>query len=170
MFRFTLVNTRWGAFTFVSNGPELVATFLPVRSESITRRTLHRQWPAAVDDQNALLAFQQDVIAYYEGDPVAFKVDLALGRLTEFRRGVTLACRRIPYGSTATYHDLARAVGRPRASRALGRVMAVNPLPLVIPCHRVVRSDGTLGGFSSPQGIKQKQRMLALEQLLQCPG
>ncbi|MHC4067897.1 MAG: methylated-DNA--[protein]-cysteine S-methyltransferase, partial [Planctomycetota bacterium] len=64
---------------------------------------------------------------------------------------------------TAAYADLARAAGSPNAGRAVGSAMANNPLPLIVPCHRVVRSDGTIGGFSSPQGLVLKRRLLRLE-------
>ena len=64
---------------------------------------------------------------------------------------------------TASYADLAGAAGNPAAVRAAGGAMAHNPLPLVIPCHRVLRSDGSIGGFSSTEGVRQKRRLLALE-------
>ncbi len=163
MLAFTLLDTRWGACAFVSDGPRLVATFLPVRKRSMIRQTVRRRWPAAVEAPNALRRLQRDLVAYFEGGPVTFDVPLALDELTPFRRLVMGACRRIPYGQRATYGDLARAAGSPAAGRAVGSVMAANPVPLVVPCHRVVRSDGTLGGFSSPEGVRLKERLLALE-------
>jgi methylated-DNA-[protein]-cysteine S-methyltransferase len=90
-----------------------------------------------------------------------FTVPLDLSGLSPFHRRVLQATRRIPYGRTATYRDLARRVGRPRAARAVGQAMARNPVPLVIPCHRVVAAGGGLGGFSG--GLDLKRRLLALE-------
>ena len=80
-----------------------------------------------------------------------------------FARRVLEACRRIPYGQTRSYAQLAAAAGSPGAARAVGRVMASNRVPLVIPCHRVVGSAGKLGGFSAPGGLETKRRLLDLE-------
>jgi len=82
---------------------------------------------------------------------------------TPFQRKVRAACRRIPLGETRTYAELAAAVGSPQAARAVGRVMATNPVPIVIPCHRVVGSGGGLGGFSAIGGLATKRKLLALE-------
>jgi methylated-DNA-[protein]-cysteine S-methyltransferase len=82
---------------------------------------------------------------------------------SEFRRRVTEACRRIPYGATVTYGELAARVGAPGAARAVGNVMRTNRWPLVVPCHRVIASSGKLGGYSAPSGLTMKQRLLQLE-------
>ena len=93
----------------------------------------------------------------------AVNVPVALDAKTEFRRRVLQQCRRIPYGDTLTYAELAVAAGSPRACRAVGNIMARNRIPLVIPCHRVVGSHGSLGGYSAPSGLPMKQRLLRLE-------
>ena len=86
---------------------------------------------------------------------------------TNFQRRVLQACRRIPYGRTSTYVQLARRVRSPLAARAVGQVMARNPVPLIIPCHRVLGSGGRLGGFSAPSGLAMKKRLLDMEAKLQ---
>ncbi len=73
------------------------------------------------------------------------------------------ACRRIPWGQTRSYAQLAAVAGRPGAARAVGSVMAKNRVPLVVPCHRVIASSGQLGGYSAPQGLSLKRRLLAME-------
>lgn len=101
---------------------------------------------------------------YCDGESVAFDdVPVDLSHLTPFQSKVVRACRKIGRGRTRTYGELAAAAGSPGASRAVGSVMARNRLPIIIPCHRVVASGGSLGGFSAPQGICLKERMLALE-------
>ena len=90
-------------------------------------------------------------------------VPLDLPSMTDFRTCVLTACQGIGYGETLSYGQLARLAGSPRAARAVGRVMADNPLPLIIPCHRVVGANRKLGGFSAPNGLSLKQRLLRLE-------
>jgi len=90
-------------------------------------------------------------------------VQLAGTGLTPFQRRVRAACRRVAFGDTITYAELAARSGSPQAARAVGNVMAANPFPIVVPCHRVVGSAGSLGGYSAPTGINLKRRLLELE-------
>lgn len=83
--------------------------------------------------------------------------------LDPFRREVYAATRAVGPGATASYGELARAVGRPGAARAVGAALGSNPFPIVVPCHRVLAADGALTGFSAPGGIATKRRMLELE-------
>ena len=104
--------------------------------------------------------------AFAEGQPTDFS-DLQIDDdyATTFQRRVLQACRKIPWGETVTYGQLASRVGRPAAARAVGSVMAGNRVPLIVPCHRVVPASGGLGGFSAPQGVKMKRRLLDAEKL-----
>jgi methylated-DNA-[protein]-cysteine S-methyltransferase len=90
-------------------------------------------------------------------------IPIDVGRLGKFQRRVAKQCRSIPYGQTISYAELAAKSGSPRAARAVGNCMAGNRIPLIVPCHRVVRSDGRLGSFSAPGGVGMKRRLLALE-------
>jgi len=130
------------------------------------------------DDLRALLAFEHPGAGeaperferlvelsrdYFNRKPVGFDeiaCDLPAGK---FSTAVLTACRAIPYGRTRSYRDLAAAIGNPDAARAVATALGRNPLPLVIPCHRVTYADGRPGGFSAPGGVELKQRMLALE-------
>lgn len=102
--------------------------------------------------------------AYALGKRADFR-DLAVdtNATTPFQRRVYALCRRIPYGKTQTYGRLASLAGSPRAARAVGNCMSRNPVPLVVPCHRVVGAHGGLGGFSAPGGLRTKQALLAIE-------
>lgn len=103
--------------------------------------------------------------AYAEGQPVDFdEFQLDLPDRTPFRDRVLSATRRLAYGATTTYGDLARRVGHPGAARAVGTVMSTNRFPILIPCHRVLASGGRLGGYTSPAGTDLKQRLLDMEQ------
>lgn len=93
----------------------------------------------------------------------AFRGPVDLTRVGPFEREVLAALRRIPAGQVRTYRAIARALGDPGAARAVGMACARNPLPLLIPCHRVVRSDGGLGGYSLRGGVDLKRRLLEAE-------
>ena len=82
---------------------------------------------------------------------------------TPFQQRVLQALKRVGYGQTLTYAELAAAAGSPRAARAVGTVMASNRVPLIIPCHRVVAAAGRLGGFSAPRGVELKRYLLRME-------
>jgi len=102
---------------------------------------------------------------YTAGAPIDLSdVPVDLDHLTEFQRRVITHCRAIGYGRTSSYGALARAAGSTGAARAVGNTMAANRYPLLVPCHRVINSDGSIGHFSSPDGPRMKARLLNLEQ------
>lgn len=114
---------------------------------------------------SALAALDEAVAelrAYFDGRLREFKVGIDL-RGTDFQVRVWRKLAEIPYGQTWTYGELARRVGRPGASRAVGAANGANPLPLILPCHRVVASGGKLGGFGG--GLDAKRRLLAFERI-----
>jgi len=98
---------------------------------------------------------------YFAGQPVKFSVPVKPLLGTAFQRRVWSELLRIPYGQTASYAEIAERIGNPQASRAVGSANGANSIPILIPCHRVVKSDGSLGGFGS--GTHIKQRLLELE-------
>lgn len=99
--------------------------------------------------------------AYFDGTLREFSQKVSLINGTEFEKQVWLALRRIPYGETRTYKWMAEAVGCPKGSRAVGQALKKNPIPIVLPCHRIIESDGNLGGYSSGEDIKR--RLLQME-------
>lgn len=101
--------------------------------------------------------------AYFSGTLQYFDLPLDLSRLSTFSRRVVEELRKIPYGTTVTYAELAALAGSPRAARAVGRVMASNRLPLIVPCHRVVGAHGAMTGYSGGEGISTKQWLLQHE-------
>jgi len=120
-------------------------------------------FPAAVRSSNpevgALLDGIEDFIA---GGDVRFPLDsIRLDRCSPFQRSVLVAEHAIPRGRVSTYRLLAGHLGNPKAARAVGTALATNPFPIVIPCHRAIRSDGSLGGFQG--GLAMKRALLMLE-------
>jgi methylated-DNA-[protein]-cysteine S-methyltransferase len=98
---------------------------------------------------------------YFEGRRREFGVDVDLAALPDFQRLVLAELQRVPYGATDTYGGLAARIGRPRAARAVGGALNKNPVPIVVPCHRVVGASGSLVGYAG--GLERKERLLALE-------
>lgn len=102
-----------------------------------------------------------ELMRYFSGELQHFTVPLDLRGLGDFTRRVLLAAREIPYGQLRTYSWIANKIGKPGAARAVGNALGANTLPVFLPCHRIVCSDGSLGGFSS--GVEWKRKLLALE-------
>ena len=161
--QFRLVETRWGWFGFVVWDDALCGTFLPMGHPNALRTLIGERFPDAQENRSLWSDFARRVSDYFRGTRVRFHDPVRLRDCPPFHRRVYEECRRIPPGKTASYQDLARAAGSEHAVRAVGNAMAHNRIPLVVPCHRVLRADGSIGGFSSPEGILQKQRMLGLE-------
>ena len=177
MVELSLLETPWGFFGYAVQAGRLAAAYLPEPREKIARRLEKRfpdaAWREAVgrNTGHALLPeFRAQVLRYFAGEPVDFAVDVDLAGVADFHRRVLLACRKVPFGGTITYGGLASKIGHPGAARAVGQAMAANPIPLVIPCHRVVAANGRLGGFSSAAGCRQKLRLLQLENPMYQPA
>ncbi len=147
-----IVASPIGPLRLLASGDELVAVELPGLPPSRTARV----GASAALDQAA-----RELAAYFEGRSSTFETRLA-PEGTPFQREVWAALREIPAGETRTYGAIARAIARPKAVRAVGMANHRNPLPLFVPCHRVVGADGTLVGFAG--GLEMKRALLAHEQ------
>ena len=110
---------------------------------------------------DAFKPVKQQLAAYFAGELTDFNLVLA-PKGTDFQLAVWAALEKIPYGETCSYGDIANRIGKPDASRAVGAANGQNPLPIVIPCHRVIGSNGSLTGFGG--GLDCKQFLLRLEQ------
>jgi methylated-DNA-[protein]-cysteine S-methyltransferase len=104
-----------------------------------------------------------EIDAYLNGKLQDFHLPIAWGKMNAFERQARELCYAIPYGQTRTYGELAVKTGDIKNARAVGTAMASNPMPLIIPCHRVIGSDGRLHGYAGPHGIKTKAWLLHLE-------
>ena len=103
------------------------------------------------------------MVEYLDGARRDFDLQIDWSVLTPFQQSVLQATFAIPYGQTRTYAQIAQQVGNPRAARAVGRAEATNPMPVVIPCHRVVGTDGKLHGYGAGDGLKTKAWLLEME-------
>jgi len=163
--KYVVFKTQWGWFGLLAVEQGLVRTFLPASTRQAARDMLLKGRNHPEFDKALYRPLQDRIIAYFKGKIVDFNTDapVFLQNLPPFTRSVLSACRKISFGQTSTYSALASAIGRPKAVRAVANALAGNPLPLIIPCHRVIRSDGKIGGFSAPGGKKLKTRLLKHE-------
>ncbi len=104
-----------------------------------------------------------EIASYLSGEQRAFTLVIDWSVLRPFQQSVLQATCEIPYGETCTYKEIAMHIGKPRAARAVGRAEATNPMPLVIPCHRVIGMDGKLHGYGLAEGVKTKEWLLKME-------
>ena len=163
--RYTIFKTKWGHFGLAATGNSLTQTHLPISNRHSLERNLLKYHPEANFDKNLFNGLQSQIIAYFEGSCVDFDkdIDIQFDGFSDFGKKVLGLCRNISFGRTLSYGQLAQKAGSPAAARAIGRIMAKNQTPLIIPCHRVICSDDRIGGFSAAGGAKMKRQMLQLE-------
>ncbi len=154
--RFTTVDSPVGELTLYGDGEALGGLLTPAKDG--TGRHAPADW---VRGETGVLA---DAVvqlrAYFAGELTEFDLPLAPAG-TEWQRRVWTALTTIPHGETASYGELARELGRPTASRAVGMANGRNPISIVVPCHRVIGADGTLTGYAG--GLERKRFLLSLE-------
>ena len=166
MHGYTFFDTTLGRCAIAWGERGIAGVELPGRDDAATVRRIRRALPDAAETaptpevERAVAAIQR----LLAGEPEALTdVVVDLDGVPDFHRRVYDAARAIPPGETRSYGDIARALGEPRAAQAVGRALGSNPVPIVVPCHRVLAADGTLHGFSAPGGIHTKRRMLEVE-------
>ena len=153
-----MVDLRRGAVTIPTKLSPLRLSF---SLRGVTGVTLCRQRSTAGPGPVFVWRAGRQLQQYTAGKSVRFTVPLDLSAGTPFQQAVWQTLRKIPRGETRSYAWVARQIGKPKAARAVGTACGANPVLLLVPCHRVVASDGTLGGFSC--GLPLKRRLLALE-------
>jgi methylated-DNA-[protein]-cysteine S-methyltransferase len=159
---YDVVRTPIGDIILASSVKGLAAVLLPGAGDPETR--LKKMFPGICPRWNGRANREAggQIAAYLAGKRKSFDLDLDFGFATPFQRRVLRAVCRVPYGKTRSYEAIARTVGNPKACRAVGMANRLNPLPIVIPCHRIVGKDGSLTGYGG--GIPLKKWLLALEQ------
>jgi methylated-DNA-[protein]-cysteine S-methyltransferase len=131
------------------------------QEDAVMQQIAARLSPRMLSAPRRLDEPRRELDEYFSGRRRAFDLTLDLRLLSDFTRRVLAATAEIPYGGVSTYKDVAAAAGSPRGSRAAGNALGSNPLPIVLPCHRVVHSSGGLGGYTG--GVARKRVLLAIE-------
>jgi methylated-DNA-[protein]-cysteine S-methyltransferase len=163
--KYTIFKTKWGYFGLASADNGLLRSCLPADEPEKVKSQLLQNLRDFRYDKSLFKTAQDQITAYFEGACIDFRnIPVILDGSTPFLRSVLNACRNVGFGRTVSYSRLAKKIRRPAAARAVGGALAKNPLPLIIPCHRIVRSDGKIGGFSALGGTALKRKMLLHEQ------
>jgi methylated-DNA-[protein]-cysteine S-methyltransferase len=158
---YTIFKTPAGWVGLKASIAGLTQVVLPQASEQVTARLLGTGTNGSRPSPERFTDLVERLQAYYSGKKVEFLDELDLSEATPFRREVWRTARQIPYGETRSYGWVAERMGKPKASRAVGQALGRNPLPVVVPCHRVVAGGGGLGGFTG--GLEMKKYLLDLE-------
>lgn len=163
----TVFQTDFGWVGVAASSQGLVRVTLPQPSQGQASVGFEDEFGPPTPEaalSTSLRDLRQRLVAYFRGEAVPFDDPLALSVGTPFQRRVWEALRSVPRGQVISYGELARQAGSPGTARAVGQAMACNPCPVVIPCHRVVGSDGGLTGFGG--GLEMKARMLKMERIV----
>jgi methylated-DNA-[protein]-cysteine S-methyltransferase len=163
---YTFFATPLGACGLAWGARGIVLVVLPEASEGAVRARLRRRLPGASEapPPPEVRRARAGILALLRGEPVDLAdVVLDTGRVPPFDGRVYEVARTIPAGETRGYGEIAARLGDPAWARAVGRALARNPFPLVVPCHRVLAAGGRIGGFSAPGGVAIKRRLLAIE-------
>ena len=154
------IESPHGRIRIVADDSAIIAVaFHPERSTKLKQLELSGNEHS---NQLSQVAAKQ-MTEYFAGDRSEFDLPVKFVEMTPFSQSVLTCLSNVPYGEIVSYGTLATMCGRPKAARAVGRIMAANPVPIIVPCHRVVGSSGKMTGYSGGDGIKTKEWLLAFE-------
>lgn len=160
---YRIIETNGGFVGIVASDRGLRRVYLPEQSRASAVRGINKDFADTAEDERLMPELAGDIARFFLGESVEFDVRFDWSGYGSFEVDVWRACSEIEYGSTGSYKSLSERVGRPGGARAVGNAMGRNPFPIVVPCHRVVKSDGSLGGYSGPGGVDFKRQLLEME-------
>ena len=163
--KYVTFKVKYGHFGLLGDQNAILRSCLPVKSKQACTDALLEDIESAEFDKNCFKNLQKQIAAYFKGSYADFSnVAVDLKAFNSFSRKILIACQKIPFGQTITYARIAEIAGNIKGARAAGNALAKNPAPLIIPCHRVVCSNGRPGGFSAAGGTITKKILLDMEQ------
>lgn len=164
---YAIWTTSAGPMAAVKNARGLTRVILPHYAFRDLSDLLAFEHPGSREAPEEFTEMVELSRAYFNTETVRFDaIDCDLPSEKTFTGRIMRACQTIPYGQTRSYSWLADAAGKPDGARAAAAALGKNPLPLIVPCHRVIYASGGLGGFSAPGGVEMKRRMLTIERVL----
>lgn len=158
-----LTKTNIGWCSVIKGDSGVLRIFIGYPEKGELQRLVKKGYPDARLNNKQVRAELTEIREFLERKRAVLRMALDFSTCTKFQKRVYKRLQRVPAGSTVTYAELARRCGVPRAYRAVAQALAHNPFPLAVPCHRVLRSDGSLGGFSAPGGVRLKELLISGE-------
>ena len=160
---YSIFETEFGWCGIVGKGgrPSEIIPFLPTQQKVYSY--IVSKYVDVNNTRDCFKEVRSAIERYLRGEKTDFPFPLDLSRFSDFQRRVWEITKSIPYGEVRTYRQVSDELGNPKASRAVGTALARNPAPIIVPCHRVVRTNGKLGGYSGAGGIDTKARLLKME-------
>jgi methylated-DNA-[protein]-cysteine S-methyltransferase len=159
--KYTVFNTGAGWIRLVASPQGCLRATFPQKTKNLAETKQRLNDAAAIYSPEYFRDWCNEFVSYFAGDRVEFSGKIDISKATAFQQAVWTAARSIRYGEIQSYAWIAHQIGKPRAPRAVGQALGRNPLPIIIPCHRILASDGSLGGFGG--GLEMKMFLLKLE-------
>lgn len=158
---FAIAACDFGSIILVARKGRLISLDIASNDQLYLRKSLLARYPDAKERPEFFRPLLRTLDGYFKGRQVDFEITLDMDDLGDFARAVLTEVSKVPYGKTTTYSSVGKAIGYPHAPRAVGQALKRNPIPIIVPCHRVVSADGSLGGFA--MGLEMKARLLSIE-------
>jgi methylated-DNA-[protein]-cysteine S-methyltransferase len=165
LIEYTFFESQIGVISLASRNKKIIALDIHSRNFYEVKKHLSALYPDGRESEESFKKIKLLLDKYLKGNKVDFDVDIDISGESQFTQKVLRELKKIPYGKVRSYLRMGKRVGHAMGARAVGQAVKRNPIPIIIPCHRVIREDGSLGGFSL--GIEIKKRLLALEGVFQ---
>lgn len=161
LIRYAFFDSSLGDIVLISKNGRLIE--LDIKNDGLytIKKTLTTRYPDGIESPESFHKLCKLLDRYLKGEQIDFNVDVDVSHLGVFTGKVLEELRKIPYGEVISYGRLGKRLGYKNAARAVGQAVGRNPIPIIIPCHRVIHEDGSIGGFS--MGVQMKERLLATE-------
>ena len=163
LIEYVIYESSIGTLSLIAKGGRLVALEMTQEDEYRLARLMNLRYPQAARTEKPFNRVRLLLDRYLRGQKVDFDIPVDISAETPFTQKVLRVLQGIPYGEVRSYLWVGKQLGYEIAARAVGQAVKRNPIPIIIPCHRVIREDGTIGGFS--QGVNIKRRLLAIEKV-----
>jgi O-6-methylguanine DNA methyltransferase len=160
---FSKFNSPIGKIFIVKTKEGIFKVSFESKKKKFVRQLKNQGFKKVIERKDKFRGILRAFEKYFRGEKINFNFKINLTKLTPFQRKVLLEVKKIPYGKTKTYKEIGKIIGKEKGFQAIGKAISKNPILIIIPCHRVVRSDGKLGGFSF--GSELKKKLLEIEKI-----
>jgi O-6-methylguanine DNA methyltransferase len=156
LIRYAFFDSSLGNIVLISKDERLIELDIKADGAYTIKKSLAARYPNGVESPESFRRLCKLLDRYLKGERVDFDVEVDISNLNIFTQKVLEELKKIPYGEVTSYGRIGKVLGYKNAARAVGQSVGRNPIPIIIPCHRVIREDGSIGGFSMGVGIKEK--------------